>query len=302
VLNEARAGQILEEAIRLANAGQAGEATSRLQSLIYDSVKAVALRDYRARAFKGLLQILFQQGRDARLSKIFRQYAAEFGDGSDPEFDGLYVAGALATRTLPLPLRRRNRFLILTRRLAGTLPLQGLIAECGCFQGLSSFLICSCMKRFDPAFDGSGYEIYDSFQGLSAPQAEDFGSPDSAESFRIQPNVVAGAYAAPLEQVKRALSAFPRIAYFPGWIPAAFRADDLAGRYRFVHVDVDLYVPTLASLEYFWPKMVPGGIMACDDYNWPGARQAVDEFCARQGLACEVTPTLQAFITCPARS
>lgn len=34
-------------------------------------------------------------------------------------------------------------------------------------------------------------------------------------------------------------------------------------RYLFVNIDVDLYKPILAGLEYFWPRMIPGGIYLC---------------------------------------
>ena len=44
-------------------------------------------------------------------------------------------------------------------------------------------------------------------------------------------------------------------------------------RYRFVHIDVDIYEPTYACLEYFHPRMVEGGLIVIDDYgfpSWPG--------------------------------
>jgi len=49
----------------------------------------------------------------------------------------------------------------------------------------------------------------------------------------------------------------------------------------FVHIDVDLYQPTLAALEYFYPRLAAGGIIVCDDYgslSFPGAYKAVEEF------------------------
>jgi len=297
VLTEARAGQMLNEAMHLVAAGRTGDAATQLQSLIYGLSRLPALRSQRESAFKALLQILSQQGRDDRLSKVFKQYAAEYGAGRDPEFDELYLAGLIATKTGPVPLRRRDRFLNLASLFESTLPLVGQVAECGCFQGLSSFILCSRLKRRDPAFDGTGYRIFDSFQGLSAPRPEDLPAPDSAEAARIQPSIVAGKFAAALAQVKRSLAPFPGIEYFPGWIPEAFPADE--ARYRFVHVDVDLYQPTKDSLEYFWPRLVPGAVMLCDDYNWPGAKQAVDEFCAGQRLQIEVTDTLQACVRRP---
>jgi len=48
-----------------------------------------------------------------------------------------------------------------------------------------------------------------------------------------------------------------------------------------VHIDVDLYEPTLDSLNFFYPKLVKDGVIVCDDYGitqFPGAKKAVDEF------------------------
>ena len=58
--------------------------------------------------------------------------------------------------------------------------------------------------------------------------------------------------------------------------------------YALVSLDADLYQPTMAGLAYFYPRLSPGGYMILDDYNspqFPGAGQAVREFCAREGLA-----------------
>lgn len=91
------------------------------------------------------------------------------------------------------------------------------------------------------------------------------------------------------------MSGFPGIAYFPGWIPDTF-PDEPAARYRFVHLDVDLYQPTRDGLDYFYPRLVPGGIIVCDDYDWPGARKAIEEFCLRANIEFMITPQSQAYI------
>jgi hypothetical protein len=178
--------------------------------------------------------------------------------------------------------------------LGEVLPLQGLVAECGVYRGLSSYMLCRRIQRASPAFDGGGYRIFDSFAGLSAPGAEDAydlnapGAPTLVEMMRP------GAFAATLDEVKAALADFPRIEYFPGWIPKAFPADD--ARYRFVHLDVDLFQPTNDSLEYFYPRLVAGGRIVCDDFNWPGGRRAIEEFAARVGARLSITEQNQALI------
>jgi O-methyltransferase len=226
------------------------------------------------------------------LRVAFANALAESGFERDEDFDELYVQGLLKTNTRPTPLRRRDRFRRLLKELEHTLHLRGDVAECGCFRGLSSFLICSRLKQHDAFFNGAGYEIYDSFQGLSEPQLQDLaGTSDAAVSASLK----AGFFNATLAEVERALSAFPRISYFPGWIPRGFPPGERT--YRFVHVDVDLYQPTRDSLGYFWPRMVSGGVIVCDDYNWPGARRAVDELAATHGVTPTITPNTQAIFT-----
>jgi len=290
---------IFEEAKRLAASGRAAEATALLQSAINDVADSAALAEERFKIFEMLLQLLFKQRRDGRMSKVFRQYVAEYCKEGSSEFDTVYLAGLLATRTSPLPLRRRDRFKLLIGQFERILDLEGLVAECGCFLGLSSFMLCSTLKRHNPAFDGAGYQIYDSFQGLSDPQPQDTAPPESGECAPSSANVRRGKFAASLEDVRRALAPFPRIEYFPGWIPVAFPATR-QHRYRFVHVDVDLYEPTKQSFEYFWPRLAPRGVIVCDDYNWPGAKRAVGEFCAAAGIPFAVTPSQQAFFSRPA--
>lgn len=73
--------------------------------------------------------------------------------------------------------------------------------------------------------------------------------------------------------------------------------DTLAGcediRWRFVHVDLDLYNPTKNVLDYVWPRLVPGGIVAihdCRDVSFIGGRKAVEEFADGQGLTPIILP------------
>lgn len=52
-------------------------------------------------------------------------------------------------------------------------------------------------------------------------------------------------------------------------------------RYAFVNIDVDLYKPILAGLEYFWPRMVDNGYIFVHDYfsfSYAGTRKAIEEF------------------------
>lgn len=212
-----------------------------------------------------------------------------------PVFDDDYRRAMEATGSVPYPLRRRTRFHRLYLLLGEALRLDGAIAECGCFRGLSSRLMLSRLKRADPAYSGEGYHVFDSFEGLSEPGAHDLPHDDDAASQRLRQMCRPGWFAAPLELVRRGLAGFPAVTFHPGWIPQSFAGlPEL--KYRFVHLDLDLYAPTLAALEYFHPRLLEGAIVVCDDYSWPGGRKAIDEFCAQREIAFESTPQGQAVL------
>ncbi|PKP53372.1 MAG: hypothetical protein CVT92_04315 [Bacteroidetes bacterium HGW-Bacteroidetes-1] len=54
-------------------------------------------------------------------------------------------------------------------------------------------------------------------------------------------------------------------------------------KFALVSMDVDLAKPTLAGLEYFYPRMLPGGVLIIHDYNpkWPSLMKSVDGFLER---------------------
>jgi O-methyltransferase len=242
-----------------------------------------------------LIFMLFAQDRSA---EAIAAYDAAIQCGlfpCDRGFDEIYRRALVTTHSCPAPLKRRLRFMSLLELLSRALSLRGETVECGCFRGLSSHLMCTRLRQHNPSFAGKTYHIFDSFQGLSAPTLEDEIPPDFPNADSLQFMTVKGHFAASLAEVKRNLGEFPEIAFHVGWIPFCFD-DAPETRYRFVHLDVDLYDPTLESLEYFLPRMVSGGLIVSDDYSWPGAQRAIDEFCAERGIAFSVTEQKQAVI------
>ena len=141
--------------------------------------------------------------------------------------------------------------------------LEGDTAECGTWRGGSSWLICKATQG-----SGKTHHAFDSFQGLSRPDPRD------------GPHFKAGELAVTEEDFRSRLKEFDHLKVFSGWIPSRF-SEVQERTFSFVHVDVDLYQPTRDSVEFFYPRLVRGGVLLLDDYGFeicPGARQAVDEF------------------------
>lgn len=206
------------------------------------------------------------------------------------------------SNTLIPPLKavhRRASALNLAQYFLHARALGGQAAECGVFTGCSALTCCLAARAVDPSYDGTGFHLIDSFAGLSEPGEDDQIAvvPELGVGF-VPPEIPPGNYAAPLQYAQHSMKPFPGVAIHEGWIPAVFAELPDTG-WAYVHVDVDLYAPTLASLEYFFPRLVPRGVLICDDYGaptFPGARRAWDAYCDRQGLPFVVLPTGQAVL------
>jgi len=64
----------------------------------------------------------------------------------------------------------------------------------------------------------------------------------------------------------------------------------LAGEKEFDLVFIDgnhQYNAVLMDIELYWPLIKSGGMMAGDDYDWPGVKKAVHEFAGRNGLTVQ---------------
>jgi len=120
----------------------------------------------------------------------------------------------------------------------------GDTAECGVYKGAGSYIICKVNQK-NELFQRIHY-IFDSFEGLSKPVESD------GEHW------VKGDLASPLETVSINLSEFNNISIHKGWIPQRF-SDIEHCNFCFVHIDVDLYRPTLESIEFFYPRLNAGG-------------------------------------------
>ena len=135
--------------------------------------------------------------------------------------------------------------------------------------------------------------LFDSFEGLSAPAPED--ATDSGDKRTWE----SGDLRAAEQDVRANLASFDNVHLMKGWIPERFSEVE-SERFRLVHIDVDLYEPTLLSIEFFYPRMSDGGVIVLDDYGsslCPGAKQAVDEFMEDRPETVVHLTTMQGIIT-----
>ncbi len=241
------------------------------------------------RAFlRNVLGIEISRTRTLRQNPFFRrkkQYLIEV----DPFFNDVHQRGLNASGTPAGDPNRPERLYNLAQLLGQTKHIDATVAECGVWRGLSSFILCHYLRAERADFRGNGYRIVDSFRGLSKPGTPDILTDPALTGGAPRSGQEAGAYAATVEEVRWTLREFPAAEIIEGWIPPVLGSlpED---HYRFVHLDVDFHEPTSAAIAYFYPRLRPGGILVCDDYgslSWPGAKKAVDDYCA-----AEKTPLL----------
>jgi hypothetical protein len=154
-------------------------------------------------------------------------------------------------------------------RIVDSLPVSGsTIAECGVYQGNSLFAIAHRLRvrRMHTRVLG-----FDSFEGLPerSQQDGDIAREGSFNDTRY-------------EEVARKAErlGFDNITLVKGYF------DRTLSRYSnesfgLVHLDVDLFESYRTCLEFFYPRMVPGGYIVCDEYDgltYPGAKIAIDSF------------------------
>lgn len=143
--------------------------------------------------------------------------------------------------------------------------IQGAFAEVGVYKGETARMVHEMDK------DRKFY-LFDTFNGFDKKdlQFENCNDEKFSPSNFSDTNV---------NSVREFIDGNENIFFIPGYFPesAAALPEEL---YAFIHLDVDLYKPTLAALQYFYPRLSPGGIILIHDYNhtWEGLRRAVDEF------------------------
>lgn len=193
----------------------------------------------------------------------------KFHWANDEKFNALYSLACKKTQTDEfLPHKMRSYTALEYLKSAP----EGEVAEVGTYRGCLAYQMRTIL--------GKPVNLFDSFEGISGREKEDVYRPEQLGG--------KGDISCSLEQVRENLKEFPDMKWklFKGWIPNEFKSfENLT--FSFVYVDVDVYQPTKDSFDFFYPRLVRGGIIMCDDYGfrgWPGAKKAVDEMSIKHGF------------------
>jgi O-methyltransferase len=145
--------------------------------------------------------------------------------------------------------------------------IAGSIAELGVYKGTTAKILHILLP------DRRLY-LFDTFAGFDA---RDLCNEKTANATSFQFDDTSA------ENVERYLGDSPLITWCKGYFPATASAVPETERFALVHLDADLFKPTWDALEFFYPRIAPGGYLILHDYSsmaWPGIAEAVDRFLA----------------------
>jgi O-methyltransferase len=133
--------------------------------------------------------------------------------------------------------------------------------------------------------------LYDTFAGMPPPSdADTTRSGERAADLLAQGDESSHIWAiASLDDVRAAVLSvgYPeeRIHFVEGLVEATL-PETAPAEISLLRLDTDWYRSTKHELEHLYPRIAPGGVLILDDYgHWQGARRAVDEYLADNGLA-----------------
>jgi hypothetical protein len=172
----------------------------------------------------------------------------------------------------------RNTFLMAQRDIIYRCKMPGNIAEGGVFRG--DFAV-----RLNEYFPERTLYLFDTFSGFderdmtieNQAALSEIAMPDNVD-YQFHKNTS-------VERVLKRMPSPDKVVVRPGFFPETTAGID--DEFCFVNLDFDLYAPTLAGLNFFYPKMVDGGVILVHDFfsdDFRGVAKAITEFCAKENI------------------
>jgi O-methyltransferase len=160
--------------------------------------------------------------------------------------------------------------------------------ECGVGDGISSFYTLREINLDSNISNISKLHLYDSWgpmkkDGLLQSESSSLGRYSELE----------------LDVTKKNLKEFENmIIYHKGYIPEIFdHVPKTPSSIVYLHIDLNSTPPTIDTLEYFFPKLISGGVILFDDYGWRNhkdTKDAIDKFFKNKPGILLHLPTAQA--------
>ena len=143
--------------------------------------------------------------------------------------------------------------------------IQGDMAELGVHKGETALLLYKMSNN-------QKLHLFDTFEGFSENDLQH----ENKQGGQYTTNEFSDT---DVETVKKRFNGDSRVIIQKGYFPDTAKGLEQT-QFSFVHLDADLYMPTLEGLKFFYPRLANGGVIVIHDYNhiWSGVKKAVDEF------------------------
>jgi O-methyltransferase len=193
-------------------------------------------------------------------------------------------------------LRWRHYIVYWSATVASRLSCEGLeldsrnFVEMGVCDGLTAWYASKARQEFEC---GGEFFLFDAWEGMR---------PDLLTAAE---GGAAGSYSyLDLENTKSNLAFCGRdkFIFVKGYIPESFSRFRNPKKIAWMHIDLNSSIPTIASLNFFWDRLLPGGLILLDDFAWPGygeTKSEVEKWCEARCINIFQFPTGQALITKP---
>jgi O-methyltransferase len=168
--------------------------------------------------------------------------------------------------------------------------LEGDFVECGVNTGAYSraiieYIDFNSLKKI--------FYLLDTYQGLVQEQITE-------EEYKSGVGDYLNNYVDVYEQVVETFKPF-NTRIIKGAVPATL-GQCAAKSIAYLSIDMNVAEPEIAAAQFFWDKLVSGGVMILDDYGFPShqaQKRAFDSFAKERNVSILYIPTGQAIIFKP---
>ncbi len=167
--------------------------------------------------------------------------------------------------------------------------LDGDFVECGVAKGFFSRIAMEYIGFKDLP---KTFYLMDTFEGLSGKYLTD------KEKKGREKLILKWDYGTSYEQVVDTFKNFKNVRIIKGAVPETL-PQVTSPKIAYLSIDMNCVIPEIAAAEYFWNKLVPGGVIILDDYGHAGHEEqkyAFDDFAKRKGVQILCLPTGQGLI------
>lgn len=159
--------------------------------------------------------------------------------------------------------------------------------ECGVADGVSSFFLLSEVDSKKKLFGKCSLHLYDSWDAMKIEHLENSEKDHEGRYKELD-----------LERTKKNLSKFKTPKFFhKGYIPESlFQEPSPPDVVCYLHIDLNSSKATLATLEFFYPRLVHGGVILFDDYagsSYEDTKKVIDRFFSDKPGILQKIPTGQ---------